>query len=147
MAATTTPTTSTTEFDAAAKVRQIVKAYQTNAKLNEPPQPPTLLQMLQLIVCHGYMSAEQAHELYKYLTGGGYPVLPVLPFPGAVVVGGVPLYDLFRVASVVRAHDADSVATFSFLDDLWQGIVTAVSHITIGDVVDAIGDIWHSIFG
>ncbi len=135
-------TATTTEFGTATKLRQVLTAAgspETKAKLDRAPEPSVLKQMLDILVGFGYLSAEQAHELWKALTGGGYGVLPPVPFPDAVT-GKLTIYDVFRLAYTVRADDAQ----FDIVDTV-QAIGTAI--VTIVHTIETVGDAVSSAWG
>jgi len=131
-------TVTTTAFDTAAMVRKVLKDAKLEAKI-EMPEPAVLEQLLSILVASGHLSPAQAHQLYLFLTTGGFPVLPPVPFPGQET-GKIPLYHLLRLITITRADSAEE----SFLDvlgDIAHAIVTVVE--TVITVGDALAAGWH----
>ncbi|MFG3577653.1 hypothetical protein [Micromonospora chersina] len=131
-------TVTTVPFDTAAKVRKVLKAAKLEAKI-EMPEPPVLEQLLNILVAGGHLSPQQAHQLFLFLTTGGFPVLPPVPFPDQET-GKIPLYHLLRLVTITRSEGAEE----SFLDvlgDIAHAIVTTVE--TVMTVGDALAAGWH----
>ena len=135
MTVTTTATTTTTAFDTAAKVRKILKDAKLEAKI-EMPEPPVLEQLLSILVAGGHLSPDQAHQLYLFLTTGGFPVLPPAPFPGQEE-GKIPLYRFLRLITITRSTSAEE-SFLSVLEDIAHAVVTVVETVmTVGDTLAA----------
>jgi hypothetical protein len=135
-------TTPTHTFEVAASVRQIMTHAKLDAKL-EKLEPPVLEQLLDILVAYGHLSPEQARQLFLFLTTGGFPVPPPLPYPDQAV-GKIPLYSLLRQAAIARSESAE----FDFVDtiaSIGQAIVTVV-HV-IEQVGDTLSDAWSWLSG
>jgi hypothetical protein len=95
--------------------------------------------MLNILVAYGHLSPEQAHQLYVFLTTGGFPVPPPLPYPEQET-GKIPLYNLLRLVAITRTDSAENDAV-DVIVEIGQAIVTIV-HV-IEQVGDALSDGWH----